>query len=388
MAKFSYPLLPLLGKPLAAVLLSSSLLLPITATAADPGTYRPGTAYNSITAGSADVCESQCSGDAQCRSWNYITISRQVQTREGVCEFNDTLSSPVPSSVSISGENATRRSSTKLVAGRTNTVRVGAPSMTQNMTQAKAVVSRPSPTRRVVREAVPQRIRPRTSAYQAPRQQAPLQQAPLQQAMQAQRPTMQQPRFRHNLDEPSAPNRSTPRSSPPRSAVRPQAPQYAAPRGNNSYNQADPRLKQRLQQAARGQAAPSRPSQSAALSAPPGVPPMAANSKYAQQMPPASARPSPAQPSGPSLAGRASPQTRAAQRPQQAPRPQRRVNIPSELSPRPLGTEPSLFGSLYDDVKIPRPLDPAIAADEGAPIPTVLSVPVGPVETTQLPPLY
>ncbi len=371
----------------AATLLSSSLLMPITATAADPGTYRPGTAYNSITAGNADICESQCSGDAQCRSWNYIKISRQAQTiqgQEGVCEFNDTLSSPVPSSVSISGENATRRGSTKLVAGRTNTVRVGAPSMTQ----AKPTISRPSSTRRVVREAVQERIRPRTTAYQAPRQQVPHQQVQRQQAMQHK---MQQPRFRHNLDEPSAP-----RTAPNRTAMRPQAPQYAAPRGSNPYNEADPRLKQRLQQASRGQATPSRPSQNGGispLSAPPGVPPMAANSKYAQQLPSASARP-PARPSGPSLAGRPSrqalaPQARTAQRPPQAARPQaRRVNIPSELSPRPMGTEPSLFGSLYDDVKIPRPLDPAIAADEGAPIPTVLSVPVGPVEITALPPLY
>ncbi len=386
MAKFSYRLPPLLGKPLAAVLLSSSLLMPVTATAADLGTYRPGTAYNSIMAGNADVCESQCSGDAQCRSWNYIKVSRQAHTvqahtvqAQGVCEFNDTLSSPVPSSVSISGENATRRRSSSLVAGRTNTVRVGSPSMTQakSVTQAKAVVSRPSPTRRVVREAVPQRIQPRTSAYQAPRQ---IQRAP-QQVMQRK---MQQPRFRHNLDE-------------PRTAMRPTAPQqaYAAPRGNNTYNHADPRLKQRLQQASRGQATPPRPSQNSALSAPPsvtplsappgtmplsaplGVPPMAPGSKYAQQT----------SPSAPSLAGRPSPQARAAQRPPQAPQPQRRVNIPSELSPRPMGTEPSLFGSLYDDVKIPRPLDPAIAADPDAPIPTVLSVPVAPVETTALPPI-
>jgi len=42
-------------------------LLSAPAFAADQGTYRPGTPYNSTVAGSANACDSQCTGDAQCR---------------------------------------------------------------------------------------------------------------------------------------------------------------------------------------------------------------------------------------------------------------------------------------------------------------------------------
>ena len=42
-------------------------LLSAPAFAADLGTYRPGTPYSSSPAGGADVCESHCAGEAQCR---------------------------------------------------------------------------------------------------------------------------------------------------------------------------------------------------------------------------------------------------------------------------------------------------------------------------------
>jgi hypothetical protein len=70
-----------------------------------------------------------------------------------------------------------------------------------------------------------------------------------------------------------------------------------------------------------------------------------------------------------------------------APPAPRRVAIPSELSPRPMGSGDQLFGSLFDDVKVPRPIDPQLAADPDAPIPTVSSVPVAPVQTAPLPPV-
>jgi len=90
---------------LATALFASSALIGTASHAADAGTYRPGNAYHSITAASPDVCEMQCSGDAQCRSWNYIRISANT---DGVCEFNDNISSPVPSAMSISGDTVSR----------------------------------------------------------------------------------------------------------------------------------------------------------------------------------------------------------------------------------------------------------------------------------------
>jgi len=59
------------------------------------------------------------------------------------------------------------------------------------------------------------------------------------------------------------------------------------------------------------------------------------------------------------------------------------VNIPAEMAPQ-LNTakaQAKLFGSLNDDVKIPRPINPAqFAANPDAPIPTATSVPVAPVK--------
>jgi len=114
-------------------LLSSCMLLSSGAFAADAGTYRPGNTYNSITANSPDICDMQCSGDAQCRSWNFVRVSEMA---EGVCEFNDNMSSPVPSAISISGNNVSRPRAARVIAGKTNTVRIGAPSVTQSASRA------------------------------------------------------------------------------------------------------------------------------------------------------------------------------------------------------------------------------------------------------------
>jgi len=136
------PRLPLLT--LSATVLASTALLCTSAFAADAGTYRPGNAYHSITAASPNVCEMQCSGDAQCRSWNYIRLNEGTQ---GVCEFNENISSPVPSAMSISGENVSRARAAGVVRGKTNTVRVGSPSVTQAMAQPPfSQPSRTAPT--------------------------------------------------------------------------------------------------------------------------------------------------------------------------------------------------------------------------------------------------
>ena len=125
-------------------------LLSAPAFAADLGTYRPGTPYNSTVAGGADVCDNQCAGDAQCRGWNYVKPNPRAA---GVCEFLSSVSTPISSQISISGENRSAAPYySGLTTGATNTVRVG----TQPPTNTVQVGQAPS-TRRVVRQAVPQR---------------------------------------------------------------------------------------------------------------------------------------------------------------------------------------------------------------------------------------
>jgi len=182
----------------AAALLSTPVL------AADLGTYRPGTTYSSGVAASADVCQHQCAGDAQCRGWNYVKPNPRAS---GVCEFLSSVSTPIASQISISGEGVSLRpDSSRITTGSTNTIRVG--------TQAQPV-SRPattrqvSPTRRVVREAVPQRVAPQatstrklenmslTEQQNRYRQAAPV--APVQRP-QVQQRQQQTPAFRPILD--------------------------------------------------------------------------------------------------------------------------------------------------------------------------------------------
>lgn len=382
----------------AAVILGSTALASSSAFAADAGTYRPGNAYNSITANSPDVCDMQCSGDAQCRSWNFVRIS---EMSDGVCEFNDTLSTPVPSAISISGNNASRARTSRIVAGNTNTVRVGAPSVTQGLVQRKAPSAQKNQTRAAnyqspARQAPAhqqaasapslmqqQRMNGRRAMPNAAQRATPL---PQYQRQSPARPAGATPRpsqFRHSLEEGRpAPNSRAlatraPISRAPVSTARTPHPQRPAARqaapqvqqAPSAYAHADPRLQRKLQQRIQNggsapqsstpsptyppaaQATPPRYAASAGgLSAPPGVPPIGPQipnrkSSYAS----------------PSMAG--------------APTPPRRVTIPSELSPRPMGSGGSLFGSLYDDVKVPRPVDPSIAADPDAPIPTVNSAP-------------
>jgi len=55
-------------------ILALTTLLSAPAFAADLGTYRPGSPYHSVVAPGADVCESHCSGDAQCKGWNYVKV--------------------------------------------------------------------------------------------------------------------------------------------------------------------------------------------------------------------------------------------------------------------------------------------------------------------------
>ncbi|GLQ19173.1 hypothetical protein GCM10007854_01280 [Algimonas porphyrae] len=118
-----------------------STILAAPAFAADLGTYRPGTPYHSTVVPGADVCESQCAGDARCRGWNYV---KAVPSAPGVCEFQSSVGQPISSAVSISGisPSATPMPG-RVVAGDTHTIRVGT-----------AVTPIPE-QRRIVRQAVP-----------------------------------------------------------------------------------------------------------------------------------------------------------------------------------------------------------------------------------------
>lgn len=130
-------------------------LLSAPAFATDLGTYRPGTPYGSTVAAGADVCDNQCAGDAQCRGWNYVKPNPRAA---GVCEFLSSVSAPISSQISISGESLSAAPlSSRVTTGSTNTVRVG----TQPRERINTVRVGQSPSgRRVVRQAPPQQVKP------------------------------------------------------------------------------------------------------------------------------------------------------------------------------------------------------------------------------------
>jgi len=327
--------------PGTALTLSALSLFALPAIAAEPGTYRPGAPYYSTHAASADICERQCSGDAQCKGWNFVAINRRAE--KGVCEFNSTDAAPVPSEISTSGSNGVPSYSRRLAAGGTSTVRVGspepvrrsAPSPRSNIIAVRtAPLAKPSartdlsavrpgarairpgqktPPRRIVREAIPQRIQPEHSAYRAPARAT---------AAPAMPKPPQRPRFQHNLD-PGVPQGYVPRRAPQN--ARPQAP-APAPRLQGG----DPRLQNMVRQHA---AQPARP---------------APTSRPQAQAP------------------QAQPQV-APQRPQTLAQ-----------------AEQSLFGSLHDDVKTPKPITEAEENNPDAPIATVTAVPIKKVTTDNL----
>ncbi len=191
---------------LTCLLASAGMLIPTYAIAEEAGTYRPGQAYHSVIANSPMQCASQCQGDAQCKGWNFVRPRQMART--GVCEFNAQKVTPVPSPISISGDNETVRTSRQIVSAGSRTVRVGS-----------SVVPAPSP------QPVPaEQVQPSEPVYaaQTRRFQTPttqpvraysanqaLQTSPVmtmqrgnaghQQAVAPQPPQM---RIAHNLDEP------------------------------------------------------------------------------------------------------------------------------------------------------------------------------------------
>ena len=142
-------------------ILTLTTLLSAPAFAADLGTYRPGSPYHSVVAPGADVCESHCAGDAQCKGWNYVKVNPRAP---GVCEFNAKSVSPIESAISISGQGGVSLAP-GLLQGQNNTVRVG----TRVAPQGNTVRVGQSPSgRRVVREPVPQGYKPEPTVARMP----------------------------------------------------------------------------------------------------------------------------------------------------------------------------------------------------------------------------
>ena len=141
-------------------ILALTTLLSAPAFAADLGTYRPGAPYHSVIAPAADVCENQCAGDAQCRGWNYVKVNPRAP---GVCEFNSKPANPIESAISISGQGASLIAPNVSI-GSTNTIRVG----TSSAVKARPTVQQRSPNRRIIRQAVPQQVRPMQTVARRP----------------------------------------------------------------------------------------------------------------------------------------------------------------------------------------------------------------------------
>lgn len=140
------------------IISSVTLFMGGAAQAADLGQYRPGNPYQSVIAPGADVCQSHCAGDAQCRSWNYVKASPQAS---GVCEFNANDVPPVSSAISISGSNSPAAYRRGVVAGGTNTIRVGTSPAYRGPTESRT--QNPS-NRRIVREAAPEQRQVQTAS--------------------------------------------------------------------------------------------------------------------------------------------------------------------------------------------------------------------------------
>ena len=101
--------------------LTALLWISAPVSAGDIGTYRPGVIYLSIPAQSPEQCVSQCAGDAQCKSWNFVAVTPS----KTICEFNARKSQPVRSAISISGENYSVYDSAKVIPAGRRTYRVG-----------------------------------------------------------------------------------------------------------------------------------------------------------------------------------------------------------------------------------------------------------------------
>jgi len=344
-------------------------LLSVPAYAADLGTYRPGTPYSTTIAQGADICDNQCTGDAQCRGWNYVKPNPKAQ---GVCEFLSTVSSPISSQISISGESASAtRVSPRLQVGSTNTIRVGtAPTPRTNTVK----IGQSSSGRRIVRESVPQRVAPQQTAVRPiqdmsltaqqnryrqgqvmPQKAQPRGQHVSPRTGYQGRPHPQQPRFRPILDEASPYKAHTPQRPArrlPQSQIIPQRQQI---------NPSNPRATQRRTTGPRR-----TPAQQNRALPPIQNRPAAAVPPYSQQQARSQAQPSGRPPVGQPIRSQHNSVPRVtditAQRLAQL-KAQTAAQVPIQVQAQPQSgpvalnpeqAKRSLFGRLHDDVKIPE----------------------------------
>ena len=370
--------------------LSFTLLLSAPAFAADLGMYRPGNAYNSVSAAGADVCESHCAGDAECRGWNYVKANPRAQ---GICEFLSSVSTPIPSQISISGEGINAKPiASGLMQGGSNTVRVG----TAVTPRAQNSVTRVG-NRRIVREPVPQNVRPQTASTQPVTK-------PNLANMAGESLTAQQNRYRQQRQAgqsaPAQQQAALPNGAPqrlmrdPRVTARRQAPQQA-PNFRPMLDGAHPQAYQQPRPIA-PQANPyANPHVNPQAN--PHVNPQANPHAAMRQHPNAGGRPPVGQPIPPQM-----PQQQM-QQPQVQQQAQPRLTREQALKQRQAAmiaqarqarqsvqnltaeqAQQSLYGSLHDDVKVPA-ANSAIPQDQNAPIATAASRPTVPVETEALP---
>jgi len=359
-------------------ILALTTVLSAPAFAADLGTYRPGSPYHSVVAPGADVCESHCAGDAQCKGWNYVKVNPRAP---GVCEFNAKAVNPIESAISISGQGG-MSIAPNLMQGDTNTVRVGTSVKKTPRTNTVTVGRAPS-GRRIVREAVPQRVQPSKTVARRPVQGGSL--------------TSQQNQYRAATGHAAPQTRQAPQGYPqsrqqqPRpqqQAARPQMrQQQMAPQGQRLMR--DPRIQapQQRQQGPRFQhnldGAPVPPQIMMARQPQPQTRQAPQQQTYAPQ-----GRPPIGVPIGQQAARRTAPV------PQQRAIPKASVNDPVTHSNGAQRVEAaaqrqaqmsyeqaqqSLFGKLNDDVQAPRPMTSA-PQDPNAPIPTSQARPTQPVE--------
>ena len=316
-----------------ALLSLTGFLLSAPAFAADLGTYRPGTPYHSVIVPTANVCESQCAGDARCRGWNYVKPSPEAA---GVCEFQSQIGSPISSAISISGVSPSAMPmSNRVIAGGTNTVRVGTSIPPRSDTQAsQASISHSPSGRQIIRHAVPQQIGGQPSSYRAPVQPAPTHPSGL-------RPMLE----------------SAGQAVPPRQAM----PTYRGPA----------RVNRQMVQPQRFQAMTPTQPQAGFVGSPYAA---------ASQGRPPIGQPIPA----PSIQAHMSPQRQV--QPSAPAMPRASVANPPTWSNQPQPRQPqSLYGRLHDDVQAPGAQPSGqLAGTAYAPAPTAQARPVAPVTQTQL----
>lgn len=363
-------------------------LLSAPAFAADLGTYRPGTSYSSVVAPGADVCDSQCAGDAQCRAWNYVKPNPKAT---GVCEFLSSASTPVSSQISISGENVSAAPfSSRITSGSTNTVRVGTTVIPRSTNTVK--VGQTTPSRRIVREAPNQRVTPQQTSIrpiqdmsltaqqnryrQDQNGQNRIGQTQIQRPVQRQaQPTSQstRPMFRPLLDAPS-----------PRQGYAPRQPQQlnrSAPEQVNQRRATGPR-RAPAQIQHRGQTGPVPHTQQQPY------PFQNPNQNFGQNPRQGASRPPVGQPIAPPQNTQrrrpSTPSQRLAQLTAQTAAQRPAVGQPTPpIGPVALNPEQarqSLFGRLNDDVRTPRVAPEATPQD----MPIVTAVPTRPIAQESL----